>query len=60
MSHRVVFAILSVTMWKITNFVLLHNLIIIFSAILFSIIIGIILYYIIEIPGQKLLKNLLK
>ena len=58
MSHRICFAILSVTLWK-SDFVIHHNHLTILSSIILAILFGIIIYYLIEKPFAKYLKQLL-
>ena len=57
MVHRICFAVLSVTLWK-TSFVAEHNFLTILFSIIISVVFGIIVYYIIEQPCAKLLKQL--
>ncbi len=58
MVHRIVFAILSATLWK-TLLVIENSEFVIFLSILISIFIGIIVYYAVELPFRKILKKLL-
>ena len=58
MTHRICFAIFSVTLWK-TNLVITNSYLIIMYSIIISCLFGIIIYHIIEKPCANLLKKYL-
>ena len=58
MTHRICFAVLSVTLWK-TNLVITNSYLIILYSIIISCLFGIIIYYIIEKPCAIVLKKYL-
>ena len=56
MVHRICFAILSVTLWK-TNFVIQHSFLTIFYSVILAVFFGIFIYYLIEKPFARILKQ---
>lgn len=58
MTHRICFAILSVTLWK-ANIVTEHSFLTILYSVVLAILFGIIVYYSIEKPAAKYLKRIL-